>query len=196
MASWTPRTSTTSIRTPGSPFATAADGEALTRACFGDRVVWVPWRRPGFQLGLDLAAIRRDHPDAIGTILAGHGITAWGDTSDACEANSLEIIRRAEAYIDEHGRPDPFGPVVAGREPLPDDRRRERAAALLPLIRGLASTDRPQVGHYTDTEVVLDFVAARIDATSRCARNLLPGPLPPNKGPPTGGRRRAERPAR
>jgi rhamnulose-1-phosphate aldolase/alcohol dehydrogenase len=143
----------------GIAFATAADGEALTRASFGDRVVWVPWRRPGFQLGLDLAAIRRDHPDAIGTILGGHGITAWGDTSDACEANSLEIIRRAEAYIDEHGRPDPFGPVIAGHEPLPDDRRRERAAALLPFIRGLASTDRPQVGHYTDTEVVLDFLA-------------------------------------
>ena len=62
----------------GIALATAADGEALTRACFGDRVAWVPWRRPGFQLALDIAAIRRDRPDAIGTILGGHGITAWG----------------------------------------------------------------------------------------------------------------------
>jgi rhamnose utilization protein RhaD (predicted bifunctional aldolase and dehydrogenase) len=81
----------------GIAFATAADGEALTRACFGDRVAWVPWRRPGFQLGLDIAAIRRDHPAAIGVILGGHGITAWGETSDECESRSLEIIRTAQA---------------------------------------------------------------------------------------------------
>src|ERR671933_2424242 len=78
----------------GIALATAADGEQLTRECFGDRVVWVPWRRPGFQLGLDIAAIKAQNPDAIGTILGGHGITAWGDTSEECEANSLEIIRR------------------------------------------------------------------------------------------------------
>jgi len=143
----------------GIAFATAADGEAITRSCFGDRVAWVPWRRPGFQLGLDIAAIRRQRPDAIGVILGGHGITAWGETSETCEANSLEIIRTAERYIAEHGRPDPFGPVIPGYEPLPDAERHARAAALLPLIRGLASTDRPQVGHYTDADVVLDFLA-------------------------------------
>jgi rhamnulose-1-phosphate aldolase/alcohol dehydrogenase len=143
----------------GIALATSRDGEGLTRDCFGDRVAWVPWRRPGFQLGLDIAALRRDRPEAIGVVLGGHGITAWGDTSDACEANSLEIIRTAERYIAERGRPEPFGSVVEGRELLPEAARRERAAALLPLLRGLASTDRPQVGHYTDADVVLDFVA-------------------------------------
>ena len=73
----------------GIALATAADGEALTKECFGDRVVWVPWRRPGFQLGLDIAGIQRDHPAAIGVILGGHGITAWGRTSAECEARSL-----------------------------------------------------------------------------------------------------------
>jgi rhamnulose-1-phosphate aldolase/alcohol dehydrogenase len=116
------------------------------------------WRRPGFQLGLEIAAVRRDHPEAIGAILGGHGITAWGDTSAECEARSLEIIRTAEAFIAEHGRPDPFGAPVAGLEPLPEAERRARAAALLPLVRGLASTDRPMVGHYTDNDVVLDFL--------------------------------------
>ena len=143
----------------GIAFATAADGEALTAACFGDRVAWVPWRRPGFQLGLDTAAIQRDRPGTIGVILGGHGITAWGDSSEACEANSLEIIATAQRYIDEHGRPEPFGPVVEGREPLPERERHERAAALFPVIRGLASTDRALVGHYTDSEVVLDFLS-------------------------------------
>jgi len=143
----------------GIAFATAADGETLTADCFGGRVAWVPWRRPGFQLGLDMAAIRDGHPDAIGAILGGHGITAWADTSDECEARSVEIIRTAERFIVERGRSEPFGPVLAGHGPLPDAERLTRAAALLPIVRGLASTDRPQVGHYTDSQVVLDFLA-------------------------------------
>jgi rhamnulose-1-phosphate aldolase/alcohol dehydrogenase len=143
----------------GIALATAADGESLTRRCFGDRVAWVEWRRPGFQLGLDLAQIRRANPAAIGAILGGHGITAWGDTSEECEAHSLEIIQRAERFIADNGRPDPFGATIPGFEALPETERHARAAALLPLIRGLASTDRPQVGHYTDSDVVLDFVS-------------------------------------
>ncbi len=138
--------------------ATAADGEALTKQCFGDWVTWVPWRRPGFQLGLDVAAIQQANPGVIGVVLGGHGITAWGQTSQECEARSLEIIRTAERFIAERGRPDPFGPVLDGYQPLPEPERHERAAALFPVLRGLASMDRRQVGHFTDTDVVLDFV--------------------------------------
>jgi rhamnulose-1-phosphate aldolase/alcohol dehydrogenase len=141
----------------GIALATAADGPGLTKEIFGDRVLWVPWRRPGFQLGLDIAAVQRANPQAIGVVLGGHGITAWGATSAECEAHSLEIIETAAAWIEAHGREAPFGPLV--HEPLPDSVRRERAAALFPIVRGLASTDRPQVGHYTDTDVVLDFVS-------------------------------------
>jgi rhamnulose-1-phosphate aldolase/alcohol dehydrogenase len=145
----------------GIALATAADGEKLTEDCFADRVVWVPWRRPGFQLGLDIAAVKDANPQAIGCILGGHGITAWGATSAECEANSLEIIRTAQSYLDSHGSAEPFGPVVAGLEPLPAAERRARAAALAPVIRGLASTDRAQVGHFTDSDAVLDFLARR-----------------------------------
>lgn len=141
----------------GIALACAADGEALTKECFGNQVVWVPWRRPGFQLGLDIAAIKKANPQAIGCILGGHGITAWGDTSAECEANSLRIIRTAEEFLAERGKTDPFGPVV--HTPLPPTERRARAAALAPVIRGLASTDRPQVGHFTDSDTVLDFVS-------------------------------------
>jgi rhamnulose-1-phosphate aldolase/alcohol dehydrogenase len=145
----------------GIALATAADGERLTRECFGDRVAWVPWRRPGFQLGLDIAAVHRDNPRAIGVILGGHGITAWGQTSAECEASSLDIIAAAQRYLDEHGRPDPFGPAVPELAPLPGAERRLRAAELAPVLRGLASTDRRQVGHFTDSAVVLDFLASR-----------------------------------
>src|ERR687884_104805 len=83
----------------GIAIATAADGPALTKEIFGDRVLWVPWRRPGFQLGLDIAAVQRANPQAIGVILGGHGITAWGATSEECGRNSLDIIRTPQAYI-------------------------------------------------------------------------------------------------
>ncbi|UFU05885.1 bifunctional aldolase/short-chain dehydrogenase [Ruania halotolerans] len=144
----------------GIAIATAADGEALTSRIFGDRVVWVPWRRPGFQLGLDIAAIKAENPQAIGCILGGHGITAWGETSEQAEANSLEIIRTAETYIAENGKADPFGAVRPGYEALPEAERRAKAAALAPTIRGIASTDAPQIGHFTDADVVLDFLAS------------------------------------
>ncbi|WP_406081686.1 bifunctional aldolase/short-chain dehydrogenase [Micromonospora sp. NBC_00858] len=143
----------------GIAIAAAADGPELTKEIFGDRVLWVPWRRPGFQLGLDIAAVARANPQAIGVILGGHGITAWGTTSDECERNSLEIIRSAQAFLDQRGKAEPLGPVISGYEPPPTDERRRRAAALFPVLRGLASTDRPQVGHFTDSDVVLDFVA-------------------------------------
>ena len=144
----------------GIALATAADGEALTKRIFGDRVVWIPWGRPGFQLGLDIAEIKRRNPQAIGTILGGHGITAWGDTSAEAEARSLEIIDTAERYIDTNGKSAPFGPPLAGYEALPEVQRRRKAAQLAPFIRGLASADKPQVGHFTDDPRVLEFLSA------------------------------------
>ncbi|UEJ84418.1 bifunctional aldolase/short-chain dehydrogenase [Brachybacterium halotolerans subsp. kimchii] len=143
----------------GIAIATAADGERLTREIFGDDVVWVPWRRPGFQLGLDIAAIKEANPQAIGCILGGHGITAWGETSQAAQQRSERIIRDAQSYLDAHGAADPFGAHDASREALPEDERRARASALLPVIRGLASTDAPMIGHWTDTEDVHELLA-------------------------------------
>ncbi|WP_431778812.1 bifunctional aldolase/short-chain dehydrogenase [Microbacterium aurantiacum] len=144
----------------GIAIATAADGEALTATIFGEKVVWVPWRRPGFQLGLDIAAIKAANPQAIGCILGGHGITAWGETSEEAERNSSWIIATAADYLDTHGKADPFGGVRPGFAALPEAERRAKAAALAPTIRGLASTDKPMVGHFTDAEVVLDFLAS------------------------------------
>ncbi|MDN5685960.1 MAG: bifunctional aldolase/short-chain dehydrogenase [Brachybacterium sp.] len=143
----------------GIALATAADGERLTRECFGDAVVWVPWRRPGFQLGLDIAAIQRDNPQAIGCILGGHGITAWGDTSAEVQRNSLRIIAEATEFIERTGSAEPFGAHDPSRDALPAAERRAKASALFPVIRGLASTDAPMVGHWTDTEDVHEFLA-------------------------------------
>ena len=144
----------------GIAIATAADGEALTSTIFGDRVVWVPWRRPGWQLGHDIAEVKAVNPEAVGTILGGHGITAWGDTSAEVEANSLWIIETAAAYLRDHGRQDPFGPDLDGYERLSQGERREKAALLAPTLRGLVSTDTVMVGHFTDDTRVLNFLGS------------------------------------
>jgi len=140
-------------------FATAADGEALVRRCFGNEVGWVPWQRPGFALGRSIAELARRSPSLRGVVLGGHGLTTWGDTSDAARDASLEVIRRCERFIAEHGRPDPFGAAVAARAPLEPARRRAIAAALAPLVRGLCSTDRRMVGHFCDDDAVLEFLS-------------------------------------
>ena len=177
----------------GIALATAADGEALTREAFGDRVAWVPWRRPGFQLGLDIAAIREANPAAIGCILGGHGITAWGETSDACEAGSLEIIDTAARFIAERGRAEPFGPLLegyraAGRGRAPGARRRPAAD------RARAGLDRPPAGralHRRPGRARLPG-PQRAPATRR-AGDVVPRPLPADQDPAAGARPAAER---
>ncbi len=144
----------------GIAIATAVDGEALTKDIYGDKVVWVPWRRPGFQLGLDIRAVKEANPQAVGVILGGHGITAWGGTSAEAEANSLWIIEQARTYIDTEGDQTPFGAVADDRRPLSPAERRAKAAALAPHLRAAASTDQRMVGHFTDADAVLDFLAS------------------------------------
>jgi rhamnulose-1-phosphate aldolase/alcohol dehydrogenase len=139
--------------------AAAADGEELTKQCFGEEVAWVPWRRPGFELGLRIERIHDSRPGLKGVILGGHGLTTWGRTSQECERNSLDLIRRAEEFIGSQGRPEPLGGLRLGFEPLPERERKLRAAALAPVLRELASSERPVIGHWIDSEPMLDFIA-------------------------------------
>ena len=133
--------STTSTRTRGSRWRRRPTARTLTRRCFGDRVAWVDWRRPGFQLGLDMAEVRRANPEAIGVILGGHGITAWGDTSAECEARSLEIIRTAERFIADNGRAEPFG--AADRRATSRCPRPSATPGRPPCCRSSAGWPRP-----------------------------------------------------
>lgn len=142
----------------GIAIATAVDGEKLTKKIFGEKVIWVPWRRPGFQLGLEIAQIKEQNPQAIGCILGGHGITAWGETSSQCERNSLKIIRDAEDYIKKNGKAKPFGSKVGKFAPLSKAKREQRASELAPILRGLASTDKTMLGHFSDDARVLEFL--------------------------------------
>ena len=145
----------------GIAIATAADGEQLTKDIFGDEVVWVPWRRPGFQLGLDIAAIHDANPEAVGVILGGHGITAWGATSDEAEANSpLDHRDRAGLHRRRTATPQPFGAVGRRARAAPDGRAPgEGGGARAAPARRSRRSDHRMVGHFTDTDVVLEFLA-------------------------------------
>ncbi len=138
--------------------ACAADGEALVEKIWGGTVAWVPWKRPGWELGRALAELAED-PKVIGAVLGGHGLTAWGTTSDEVEQRNLQIIGQAQAFLDANSVAEPFGPVVASRELLDPEARRAKAAELFPHLRAIASTDRRQVGHFNDSDVVLDFLS-------------------------------------
>lgn len=138
--------------------ATSKDGQKLTQQCFGDEILWVDWRRPGFQLGLDMAKIAAENPKAKGCVLGGHGLTTWASTSKECEERSIWAITKAEEFIKANGKADPFGKKESKYAPIPPAARRERAAQLAPYLRGIASKDMPMLGSFTDTDVVLNFL--------------------------------------
>lgn len=140
--------------------AASRDGERLTQEIFGGAFAWVPWQRPGFDLGLKLEEAIRNNPGIEGIMLGGHGFFTWGDTAYESYVNSLRFIEKAAAYLNEHyGKRKPvFGGVAQASLP-PADRRSE-AARLMPYLRGLCSQYRPMVGHFTDSEPVLEFIGS------------------------------------
>ena len=119
---------------------------------------WIPWQRPGFDLGIQLEKCLNENPGIRGIVLGGHGLFTWGDTSYECYMNSLEVIEMASEYIAEREGQD--GPVFGGQkvESLPKERRRDQAAAIAPVLRGLCSSYQQMIGHFTDDERVLQFI--------------------------------------
>ncbi len=148
---------------PDSAIAIAAskDGERITQELFNGQIAWVPWQRPGFDLALKLDKALKDNPGIRGIMLGGHGLFTWGDTSFECYINSLEIIDKASEFLQEnYGKKRPvFGgnKVIA----LPKEKRQQQAAALAPVLRGLASSHARMVGHFTDDERVLEFINSK-----------------------------------
>jgi rhamnulose-1-phosphate aldolase/alcohol dehydrogenase len=138
--------------------ACAVDGRELTQQIWGGTVAWVPWKRPGWELGRALSTIAKD-PTVIGAVLGGHGLTAWGDDSAEVEERSLAIIAKAQEFLDSHSTAAPFGEVIEQRTALAASDRKAKAAQLFPHLRRLASSDHRTVGHFTDSAEVLDFMS-------------------------------------
>src|SRR5262245_55891779 len=139
-------------------FAAAKNGEALIEKAFGDEIGWIPWMRPGFELGLRCEALCKAHPGMKGLIFGSHGLVNWGATAKECYERTISIIERAAAWLDANGKKEPFGPQVG--KPLGAAERRAFVAELGPLVRGLLSATTPKVMHYADSPAVLEFVGS------------------------------------
>ena len=139
--------------------AASADSRSLTKEIYGDEIGWLPWVRPGYELGLKLREFVRANPHAKGVILEAHGVFTWADTSKACYENTLDVINRATVWLAEKSASaKPFGAVKTVA--LPVENRREVAAAIMPRIRGLISATQRKIGHFDDSPAVLDFVGS------------------------------------
>jgi len=144
--------------------AASADSAKLTEEIFGGEIGWLPWIRPGYELGLKLRELTRKNPKLRGAVLEAHGLFTWADTSEACYENTLDIINRATTWLaDKSKGKRPFGAVAVPAVTI--DRRREIAAGIMPAIRGVISANvrddanaHPKVGHFDDSDSVLDFV--------------------------------------
>ncbi|NJX15484.1 bifunctional aldolase/short-chain dehydrogenase [Tamlana crocina] len=138
--------------------AAAKDSEKVTKEIWGDTMGWVPWQRPGFDLGLQLEKCLNDNPGIRGIVLGSHGLFTWGDTSYECYMNSLEVIEKASEYIDNKIKEQ--GAVFGGQkvQSLPKEERLEKAAQLMPLLRGLCSSENQMIGHFSDTDVVMEYI--------------------------------------
>ncbi|WP_417258463.1 bifunctional rhamnulose-1-phosphate aldolase/short-chain dehydrogenase [Celeribacter sp.] len=139
--------------------AAAKDSKALTKQIFGDTIGWLPWKKPGYELGLWLSDFCAKNPDAKGVVLESHGLFTWADDAQECYELTLQIIQTAMDWFEKEtaGKPAFGGPRHTS---LPKDQRRAVAARLMPAIRGMVSGQQHMVGHFTDNDAVLEFVNA------------------------------------
>ncbi|PQA74917.1 bifunctional rhamnulose-1-phosphate aldolase/short-chain dehydrogenase [Brucella oryzae] len=140
--------------------AASKNSRELTAEIFGDEIGWLPWRRPGFQLGLDLEVFVKSNPNAKGVVLESHGLFTWANDAKTCYETTLAIINKAIEWLDRKtaGKPA-FGGAVA--QSLPVSERRAIAARLMPEIRGLIGKEERKLGHFDDQDAVLEFVNSK-----------------------------------
>lgn len=140
--------------------AASKNSKDLTQKIFGARIGWLPWKKPGYELGLWLEAFCRDNPDADGVVLESHGLFTWGDTAKECYDQTIDVINVATTWLAEQSANiAAFGGAL--HESLPPQARREIAARLMPAIRGFVSGNHHMVGHFNDSDPVLTFVNAK-----------------------------------
>ena len=138
--------------------AASKDGEQITKDLFEGSIGWVNWQRPGFDLGLQIKECLEKNPGIRGIMLGSHGLFTWGDTAYDCYINSLEVIEKCAAYIEENVAKN--GSVFGGHkiQSLEKEHRLSQAAALAPILRGYCSSKNKMIGHFTDVPKVLEFI--------------------------------------
>ncbi|MFK0331789.1 bifunctional rhamnulose-1-phosphate aldolase/short-chain dehydrogenase [Rhizobium sp. NPDC090275] len=140
--------------------AASKNSKELTQQIFGADIGWLPWRRPGFQLGLDLEAFVKANPNSKGVVLESHGLFTWANDAKACYELTLEIINKAIVWFAEKTE----GKTIFGgaaTESLAAEQRRAIAARLMPEIRGRIGKTERKLGHFDDQDAVLEFVNSK-----------------------------------
>ncbi|MEN9895042.1 MAG: hypothetical protein RIR97_894 [Pseudomonadota bacterium] len=139
--------------------AASRESRALTQEIFGGEIGWLPWKKPGYELGLWLSKFCEENPQAKGVVLESHGLFTWGDTPKTCYETTIRIINRAMEWLDEKTKGKP---VFGGQKvkPLDADSRKAIAQSLMPVIRGMISATEKKAGHFDDSAAVLDFVGS------------------------------------
>jgi len=138
--------------------AAAKDGKKITQELFGGTIGWVEWKKPGFELGLQLKQCLDENPGIRGIMLGSHGLFTWGDTAYESYLNTLDVIEICSEYLAQnYGKK---GPVFGGQQLASADAetRKKQAATLAPVLRGLCSSKQHMVGHFTDDARVLEFI--------------------------------------
>jgi rhamnulose-1-phosphate aldolase/alcohol dehydrogenase len=143
--------------------AACKNSQALTRSIFEGELGWLPWQRPGYDLGLKLEQLAKEQPQLKGIVLEGHGLFTWGDSAKSCYLTTLAIIRRATAWLAANSKAPAFG--GSSCQPLTAPQRSALAARLMPVLRGKIGQQESKLGHFDDSAAVLEFV---------CSRQLLP----------------------
>ena len=175
--------SITCIPTRSSRLPPSKNSRELTREIYGDTIGWLPWRRPGFELGLMLEKFARANPEAVGVVLGSHGLFTWADDprllrDDARDHQQGDRLARREDRAASHLR-------RRGRAPRPSrPKRRDAAAGLMPAIRGLIGDGERKVGHFDDSARRARIRQREPPRRTRRARHLLPRPFPPHQDPP------------
>ncbi|MGE3832504.1 MAG: bifunctional rhamnulose-1-phosphate aldolase/short-chain dehydrogenase [Parvibaculaceae bacterium] len=139
--------------------AASANAERLTREIYGDEMGFLPWQRPGFDLGLKLGEMAEKNPHYVGVVLGGHGLFTWGPTAKESYQTTLRIINKAAEWLEHKQSKTAFG----GHRflSLGETERRAVAAKLMPAIRGRISAGERKIGHFTDAPEVLEFVNSK-----------------------------------
>lgn len=137
--------------------ACTKNSKELTEAIFEGQMGWLPWQRPGYDLGLKLEEVARSNPKLKGIMLEGHGIFTWGESAKECYLTTLDIIQRAQDWLEANNKSEPFGGAKY-REPLKAEQRKTVASQLMPLIRGKITNEQYKVGHFNDSDTVIEFV--------------------------------------
>jgi rhamnose utilization protein RhaD (predicted bifunctional aldolase and dehydrogenase) len=139
--------------------AASQDSEKLTKQIFGREIGYLPWQRPGIDLGIKLGAMAKQHPEYVGVVLGSHGLFTWGNDARSCYETTLRIVNKAAHWLETNRKKPAFGGEAV--KPLSEAERRTAALRLIPQIRGRICKSEMKAGHFTDAREVLEFVNSK-----------------------------------